>query len=78
MKLSNHPLLVAAVFLLSASSGFAWALDRGGPSSLGGPCTTSLQCDRPWERDGECCAVQPLDPTIGVCAPREAGLPCLD
>jgi hypothetical protein len=80
MKLSKQPLLVSAVFLLSASSGFALALDRAGPApqSLTTYCTTSLQCERPWDRDGECCAIQPLDPVMGVCAPREAGLPCLD
>ncbi len=79
MKLSKQPLLVSAVFLLSASSGFALALEREGPVSLTpNYCTSSLQCDRPWEPGGECCALQPLDPTIGICAPRDAGLPCLD
>ncbi|NNC16610.1 hypothetical protein HJC22_12860 [Corallococcus exiguus] len=79
MKLSKQPLLVAAVFLLSASSGFALSFQGTGPVSQAPRfCTNSLQCENPWSPDGECCAVQPLDPNMGICAPRQAGLPCLD
>ena len=79
MKLSKQPLLVAVVFLLSASSGFALSFHRAGPVSQAPRfCTNSLDCENPWEPNGECCAIQPLDPNMGICAPREAGLPCLD
>ncbi|MFP2927206.1 hypothetical protein ACLESO_18810 [Pyxidicoccus sp. 3LG] len=81
MKLLQQPLLVSAVFILSASSGFALSVNRAGPASQSPRyCTSSSQCDRPNEPDGECCAIQPLDPNMGICAPRNAwpSVPCLD
>ncbi|QSQ27650.1 hypothetical protein JY651_23265 [Pyxidicoccus parkwayensis] len=79
MKLSKQSLFVATVFLLSASSGFALSIHGTGPvSQTPRYCTSSLECENPWGPDGECCAIQPLDPYVGICAPRNAGLPCYD
>ena len=78
MKLSKKALLVSAAFLLSASSGFALGVDRDVPALLAPPgyayCSNSSQCNE--SMGGDCCAI--VGPEIEVCAPRDAGRPCLD
>ncbi|MBJ6765669.1 hypothetical protein JGU66_33360 [Myxococcaceae bacterium JPH2] len=75
MRSSKKYALVAVAFLFSASTGFALGMYPQGAEKLRGGtvCSDSSQCN---QNAGECCAI--AGPNVGVCAPRDLGIPCLD